>query len=403
MYATMRAEGGEGADPELLKLWCTRNHELYDFLTAQCGLSWTKNDMLFTGMEDHALYASVAPATGPVPHGLLTEGGGEALFGAIKPVVLAVPGVTFQPLTRVTRLIQDPDTRRVVGVVTREVDDKGVFVVGAVEKTIKALKGVLITTGSFSKDAGMVARHSPDLARLTNVANAFADGSGIRMGQAVGGDLHLMKGFWGANLSTLTVAKFPQSVLVNTEGFRFVPEDCNFYMLGHRMVRTFPKAFLISDASVHAAAPTGAYTGATIEALVAAINAGENMKLSAAVLKGTLDAYNSLANADGRTGTDPAFLKNPKYVKPLVTGPFYAVKILSTAAIGTTTGGLRINTKAQLLNQDGAVIPCAYAAGTCASGAPSEVYTGSGTAISSCLTFGRIAAEGLVAETAWAG
>ncbi|MGC3997479.1 MAG: FAD-dependent oxidoreductase [Anaeromyxobacter sp.] len=396
MYATIRAMGGDSADPELQQLWCERNKELYAFLTDVCGESWAPADMIFTGNEYHGLFADVAPGGTPVKHGLLDSGGGAGLFAKISAAVLATSGVTFQGLTKVTGLVQDPETGRVLGVSTVAVDDDGNAVDGAAVRYVKARKGVVIATGAFGKDPAMMARHSTDLARLTHVENAYADGSGHHLGQSVGGDLRQMKNFWAYNLRAGT-PQFMKSLLINSAGYRFAPEDTNPYYIGYQLVRFHQVGFAIADASVYPSAPQGAYSGATIEDLVAAINAGEGTSLPAAVVKATVDGYNALAE----DGVDPVFKKAADHLVPLTTGPFYAVKIASTDAIGTTTGGLRINTKAQLLDTNGAVIPNVYAAGTCAGGAPSENYTGSGTAISSCLTFGKIAAENLTAETAW--
>jgi len=396
MYATVRAMGGDSADAALQQLWCQRNKEAYDFLDQVCGASWGPADMIFTGNEAHGLYASVAPNGTPVKHGLMDAEGGAGLFAKISTAVLATSGVTFTGLTKAVRLVQDPKSRRVLGVVARPVTAAGAFVEGAAEQFFKARKGVVVATGAFSRDTAMMARHSSDLARLTHLANKYADGSGIKMGQAAGGDVRNMKTFWAYSLKAGTPA-FSKSVLVNEAGYRFAPEDASPYTIGYYQVRHHPVAFAIADSAVYALKPSGGYEGATIEALVAAINAGEGTSLPAPVVKATIDGYNALAAA----GSDPTFKKAPEYLVPVAAGPFYAVKVSASDAIGTTTGGLRIDTASRLLDPEGAVIPSLYAAGTCTSAAPSERYTGSGTAISSCLTFGKIAAEGVLAETAW--
>jgi 3-oxo-5alpha-steroid 4-dehydrogenase len=399
MYASIRAMGGDSADPDLQKVWCQRNKEAYDFLVA-CGESWSTSDMFCTGMEEHQQFQSLAPNGTPVKHALVDAKAGAGLFAKISAKVLATSGVTLKGQLKATRLVQDPQTRRVLGVVAKATQANGSIADGTPEQFFKARKAVLIATGAFSQDKEMMQRHSADLSRLTHVASKNADGSGIKLGQSLGGDVRQMRTFWGY-CGVAGTPEFSKSVLVNTQGFRFVPEDAIPYWVGYYMVRHHPLAFSIADASVYPVKPANAYQGATIAELVAAINAGEGTTLSAAVVQGTIDGYNATAKADGTTGSDPAFLKAAKYVLPIATAPFYALKVASTDAFGTTTGGLRINTKAQLLDAAGAVIPNVYAAGTCAGGAPSEVYTGSGTAISSCLTFGKVAAENAVAETAW--
>jgi fumarate reductase flavoprotein subunit len=90
-------------------------------------------------------------------------------------------------------------------------------------------------------------------------------------------------------------------------------------------------------------------------------------------------------------------------MKPIVKPPFHAIKSdPSNSFVGNiTNGGLRINTKAQVLDVYGKVIPRLYAGGQAMGGVNGANYIGSGNAISAALNFGRIAGENAAKEKSW--
>ena len=77
------------------------------------------------------------------------------------------------------------------------------------------------------------------------------------------------------------------------------------------------------------------------------------------------------------------------------TAPFYAFRISS--GMVNTSGGIRINTNAQVTDARGKVISGLYAAGVCTSGWDGEVY-GNGTCQAAGLWAGRAAAKHIVAN-----
>jgi fumarate reductase flavoprotein subunit len=75
---------------------------------------------------------------------------------------------------------------------------------------------------------------------------------------------------------------------------------------------------------------------------------------------------------------------SPKLVQP----PFVAVRVYT--GVTHTIGGLRIDNRARVLDEDGAPVPDLYAAGADAGG----IFTGGyGSGLAAALVFGRIAAE----------
>jgi urocanate reductase len=90
-------------------------------------------------------------------------------------------------------------------------------------------------------------------------------------------------------------------------------------------------------------------------------------------------------------------------MKQIKTPPFHAVfSDPKNSFIGTiTNGGLRINTKGQVLDVYGKIIPRLYAAGQAMGGLNGANYIGSGNAISATLNFGRINGKNMAAEKPW--
>jgi len=76
--------------------------------------------------------------------------------------------------------------------------------------------------------------------------------------------------------------------------------------------------------------------------------------------------------------------------------PFYGIK--SMQCFTSYKGGLKINAKAQAIDQYGGVVPGLYAAGEGAGGLFGEGSYICGTMISESLTFGRIAGRNAAAE-----
>ena len=66
------------------------------------------------------------------------------------------------------------------------------------------------------------------------------------------------------------------------------------------------------------------------------------------------------------TDADEDFSKRAKYMHPVAEGPYWLLE--TAAAYFCSVGGIKINEKNQVLNEDGAVIPGLYAGGCDAAG-----------------------------------
>lgn len=102
-----------------------------------------------------------------------------------------------------------------------------------------------------------------------------------------------------------------------------------------------------------------------------------------------IEEYNDMCNA----GYDEIFEKDRMYMQPLEKGPFYCCR-QNVGAYGTL-GGISINYKTQVMDEEAKVIPNLYAIGTdaCNIFGDSYPFILSGNTMGFCLNSGRIAGE----------
>ncbi|ACS86945.1 FAD-dependent oxidoreductase [Musicola paradisiaca] len=115
----------------------------------------------------------------------------------------------------------------------------------------------------------------------------------------------------------------------------------------------------------------------------------KQMGVDPAVLKRTVEDNNRYA-AQKR---DEIFNKSMDYLRPVKTGPFYAVKMMP-AALGTL-GGVKINEKMEAVSPNGNPVPGLYVTGNDAAGMYGDTYDlllGGGT-FGFALNSGRMAGE----------
>ncbi len=112
------------------------------------------------------------------------------------------------------------------------------------------------------------------------------------------------------------------------------------------------------------------------------------IEIDPAILRATVDRYNDCC----AKGHDRLFVKNPKFLRPLLGPRYYAVKV-RTAFLGTM-GGIRINQNMEVLDKTNAVIPGLYAGGFDAGGMYGDSYpitVSPGLSSAFALNSGRIA------------
>lgn len=270
-------------------------------------------------------------------------------------------------------------------------------------------KAVVLASGGFGANTKMLKEyntywgHIDDEIRTTN--SYAMTGDGILLGQTAGAALTGM-GFTqmmpvadpetGELFSGLQVP--PENfVIVNKEGKRFVNEFSGRDVLTKAAIAQGGLFYLIADDEIKKTAANtsqekidrqvqaGTLLRAdTIEEL--AVKAGMEPK----TLRDTIDKYNSYVDE----GFDPEFHKDTFSLK-VEKAPFYATP--RKPAVHHTMGGLKIDTKTRVLDENDQPIKHLYAAGEVAGGIHAGNRLG-GNALTDIFTFGRIAGKTAVDE-----
>ncbi|WP_342216733.1 FAD-binding protein [Nocardia asiatica] len=264
------------------------------------------------------------------------------------------------------------------------------------ELTIRARRGVVLTTGGFVDNDAMVAAHAPKLLGHTKVSAGTDDGSGIRMAQALGAAVrHMATGQVGIALVPGLAAR---GMVVNGHGQRFVNEDTYPGRIGQAaLFRHGMRAWVVLDERAFEEVPERQRWGARpTHVAETAEELADLIGVPAAALADTVRRYNDFA----QRGADPEFGKAARWVRPL-TPPFAAIDVRAgvrppaetgdrrgTGASVFTLGGLHTSLDGAVLDFDGAPIPGLFAAGRAASNLHGEGYI-SGTSLGDGTYFGR--------------
>lgn len=287
---------------------------------------------------------------------------------------------------------------------------KGVIASGVNGQKITVhAKAVVLASGGFGANTKMLKEYNTywkNIDDAIKTTNSYAmTGDGILLGKSVGAALTGM-GFTqmmpvadpetGELFSGLQVP--PENfVMVNQEGKRFVNEFSGRDVLTKAAIEQGSLFYLIADDEIK---KTAANTSQ--EKLDRQVDAGtlfradtleqlaEEIGVDPKVLVDTIKKYNSYVDA----GFDPEFHKDTFSLK-VVKAPFYATP--RKPAIHHTMGGLKIDTKAHVLDEAGKPIKNLYAAGEVAGGIHAGNRLG-GNALTDIFTFGRIAGKTAVVE-----
>ncbi|MEE2662864.1 MAG: FAD-dependent oxidoreductase [Myxococcota bacterium] len=250
---------------------------------------------------------------------------------------------------------------------------------------IRALRGVVLTTGGFIWNREMVEHHAPLLQRCKmKVGTENDDGLGIRLGLAAGGEAIRMEA------GDISLAIFPpnqlrQGIFVNRLGQRFLNEDAYMGRAGEfALLQQDGRIWLIVDDDVYAQPELAPLEVAAVGETIAELEA--ELGLPTMSLQHTVAYYNRHAER----GDDPLLHKGFQYLKPLSTPPFAALDVGVDNAIYSafTLGGLRIDADGAVLQASGAPVPGLFAAGRSTSGIAKQGYS-SGMSLGDGSFFGR--------------
>ena len=323
------------------------------------------------------------------------------------------PNVKLELQTKMVEIYRTRDNgNKVVGIRVAQ-DDK--------YKTIKAEKGVILATGGFSSNIKMRETQVPYLTEdipTTNI-RAASTGEGIYLAQAIGANTMQMSNIqrypW-ADPNTGVLDKYAVwpftgpsygVIYVDWQGNRYVNEGdrrdvcanaaVNSGFISTYAIFTEPVVTFTTKKEIdEGVADNRVLKADTLDELAEKINAfaikGQYPKVSAENLKATVAKHNSYI--DSKTDPDFGKVMAATMVK-IEEGPYYAIP--QYPSVHHTMGGLVINTKTEVIDIFGNVIPGLYAAGEVTGGVHGTNRLGSNADADSCTLgyiSGYVAAKG---------
>lgn len=314
--------------------------------------------------------------------------GQKTLVKMLVDKIKAMDNIDLCFETAGVQLIRDPDPQKgVVGIVAK--DKEGYIQINC--------KAVILCSGGYEWDPEMMEKYSGMGIYIASSSyeNEYNTGDGQKMGMWVGAKMDeapncmLYEDAGGYHLYTdklygIGVCRKPW-LAVNIFGERTDNEDkvwpmiggSDIYKPGHMKFAIWDDKWR-DEAKVEKMGNAHSYYsefhGYTPEATEEKIRSGAiisadtieelagKMEVDPAVLKATVTRYNWCCEQ----GYDYDFGKPAQFLKPVVKAPFYAAKM--GAALLVTLGGLKINTRMQVLDDNHQPIQGLYAAGNTSGG-----------------------------------
>jgi 3-oxo-5alpha-steroid 4-dehydrogenase len=269
---------------------------------------------------------------------------------------------------------------------------------------VQARRGVILSTGGFIYNRQRVRQEAPGYRRGFPLGTDGCDGSGIALGESIGGATAHMDRVSAWRFINPPLA-FAEGIMVDGKGARYVNEALYGAAIGEAMVeRAEGRAILILDnrqartakkqvgrGKTHwfQTAPTllnlwtNARKGDSLEALA------QRCKMDPGVLAASVSAYNEAIAAKQ---ADPLG-KPDGFRSPIEQGPFLAIDCSISSrrfpCPTLTLGGLVVNEETgEVQNGQGQGIVGLYAAGRAAVGICTRQYV-SGLSLADCVFSGR--------------
>ncbi|MBS4845917.1 MAG: FAD-dependent oxidoreductase [Burkholderiales bacterium] len=282
-------------------------------------------------------------------------------------------GIPIMTNAKVVNLIYK--NGKVLGV---EIEQKGG------EKQEVLAKNVVLATGGFNNNQGLIAKYAPEWKGLPTTTAVSATGDGIVLAEklkaAVKGasevglnpSIHSQDGI---NVS-MSAARLEGGIMVNLAGKRFCDDYYPDYTKMARQMMAQPegKSFvIIDDKSMKASKRLQGFLkkGYFVEAPTVA-ELARKIGVPEKNLEETLKTYEESV----RKGKDEAFGRTLNMKTDFTHPPYYASSLLPGTQV--SVGGLDVNDFMQCKTIDGKIIPNLYAVGelTYDSGTPHSLWTG---------------------------
>ncbi|MBI4330121.1 MAG: FAD-binding protein [Chloroflexi bacterium] len=363
------------------------------------------------------------------------RGCGRDLFAFLDGIVKKL-GVEIMLRTPAKRLVQDPVTKEILGVIAES---------HGTSLAVRAKKAVVMTCGGFEANPDMLATYiNPAPARMYTSGTPYNTGDGIKMVMAAGADLwHMDTIEWGTQgfkPDGMAAAYWLQPkgqgwIDVNRYGRRFRDESTSpRHAKSHLEIFDFPAApdasrdaewpnspwYMVFDEKVRQAGPiilTERFQGAPpfitynsarevyawsrdnsaeiqkgwIKEAGSLAELAAKMGIAPAGLEKTVGDYNRYCSS----GSDPEYRRKPGTLAPVDAPPYYGVECV--VSIVNTQGGPKRNARSQVVSAlDGSPIPRLYAGGEFGS-IWGFLYPGASN-LAECIVSGIICGRNAMAE-----
>ena len=283
---------------------------------------------------------------------------------------------------------------------------------------VSANDGVVLATGGFGANVKLRQEVNTGVWKRIKLDNSIgctnlklaAQGEGLTLARKYGADVIGLDdiqihpcGTPGTGLMENIRTSGRNRLFVNTDGNRFVNEGAPRDVLAGAIFAQKGGTYWVVVNKVRY--PSRDYVdrnGASIKNMVALGSVVEANTLdelakktgmNAKNLKKAVADYNKVVKGKGKVKDKFGFVANNKADTTMTEGPWYACRKVPT--VHHTMGGVRINTKAQVLDAGGNVIPGLYAAGEVTGGIHGSNRLG-GNAIADIMLFGRTAGTNVV-------
>ena len=317
--------------------------------------------------------------------------GPEVMKTLVRAAKERKDNITILANTTVTGIITDK-SGAVTGLKVRDNKSKEEYVVNA--------PAVVDAAGGFGANQAMVVKYRPDYKGMITTNQPGAQGEGISLVEKLGAKTVDMAQIQihptvvpGAGSLITEAVRGNGAILINTEGKRFYNEISTRDAVSAAILKQpTQSAFLFFDSEMQKSLKaTNKYikapycvSGETIAELAT------KLEIKPEVLEATIKTY----DAGRKAGKDE--FGRADMPLDLTTGPFYAIRI--APAVHHTMGGVKINSKAEVIGAKG-VIKGLYAAGEVTGGVHGGNRLG-GNAQADIVTFGRIAGQEAAAYSA---
>ena len=366
------------SDPALTHLLCQESAGLIEWLADEAGCEVEcHTDFLYPGQSRFRMH-------GP------REGYGSELAEQLARAVRKDRRIDLHEGTPVEGLVWDGT--RVAGVETADGDVEA----GA----------VVLAVNGFGANREMVERYlGPEAATALYYGSPNNTGEGILWGKALGAATEHMRSYQGhasvaapdGPLVTWGVV-VNGAIIVNREGERFGCETVGYSEYAAAvMAQPGGEAWEVFDGGVYEAT-----RGTRLEEVIEAgkVVRSETLEglaytfgLPAEKLAATVEETNRAAR-----GEVPDPFGREEFARRPLEAPFYGIHV--RGALFHTQGGLRVDTLARVLREDGSFIPGLYAGGGTAVGISGRGHEGysSGNGLLAATVLGKVAGEAAYAE-----